>query len=198
MDDEVDVAKIPALFNGYDPALFAREELGYKPNGLIGAADYNAYKAAMERIRDERKRRRSLISEKEKLLIRARQKLWTAGKRLSEKNSKQSKNSMRMSSFSLVWIGSRLMHSLSTTLGDGQKREQEHQTSTRVLHKMSLWLSFTIPQARVGPRRDGRLLLPLLMANVLRTTFLLLMCGMAWTLLPEVYARATVRPFPPL
>ena len=49
---------------------------------MIGrSADYNAYKAAMEDIREERKRRRALLSEKEKMLIRARMKLWNAGKK---------------------------------------------------------------------------------------------------------------------
>ena len=82
MDDPDDVAKIPAYMNGYYPEQFARAENGYEPNGLIGrSADYNAYKAAMEQIRDERKRRRGLLTEKEKMLIRARNKMWNAGKR---------------------------------------------------------------------------------------------------------------------
>ena len=82
LDDEEDVAKIPALLNGYYPGMFAKPELGYKPNGLIGAApNYQAYKDAMEKIRNDRKTKRELLSEKEKMLIRARMKLWNAGKK---------------------------------------------------------------------------------------------------------------------
>ena len=82
LDNEEDVAKIPALLNGYYPPQFTKAELGYKPNGLIGRSDnYDAYKTAMQKIRDDRKAKRELLSEKEKMLIRARMKLWNAGKK---------------------------------------------------------------------------------------------------------------------
>ena len=95
LDNPVDVDKIPALFNGYDLALFVNEELGYKPNGLIGrSADYQAYKNALEEIRETRKARRALLSEKEKMLIRARQKMWNAGRKAAREKLKAVKEQL--------------------------------------------------------------------------------------------------------
>ena len=73
---------VAANLTGYDTAAFKRGPWYRYGEGALGRAiTYDEYNAIMERKREARRKQMLLLTEEEKRVLRAKRKLWNAGRK---------------------------------------------------------------------------------------------------------------------